>query len=217
MLINLLGCDGAGKSTQMSKLLPWLEQRTGKKVTTLTKRDALRRDAYPEARYITSDYRTLMYDILPEMHAESRAFFIFNLFAIQICRHPPQQGTLLFLDGGWQKHVASEAALGLDETWLNQLVACFPLVDLTLFLDVRPETVLRWRQQNDDTHAPYECGNQSVCSDDAFLQHMRKVYQILKRQALQHNWLIIDGEREPQAVFTDLQSAIDNYFSHHQI
>lgn len=217
MLINLLGCDGAGKSTQMRKLLPWLEARTGKKVSTLTKRDALRRDLYPEARYITSDYHSLMYDILPEMRAESRALFIFNLFAIQICRHPPQQDAVLFLDGGWQKHVATEAALGLDETWLNQLIACFPPVNLTLFLDVRPETVIRWRRKSGDTHAPYECGNQPECSDDAFLQHMNNVYRILKRQALQYNWLVVDGERDPQTVLSNLQSGIERFFFRHQI
>lgn len=217
MLINLLGCDGAGKSTQMRELLPWLETRIGKKVATITKKDALNRDEYPEARYISSNYRMLMYDILPEMRAESRAMFIFNLFAIQICQRPPQQGTVLFLDGGWQKHVATEAALGLDETWLNNLVSFFPHVDLTLFLDVRPDVILSWRKENDEVHAPYECGNQPVCSDDAFLNHMKKVYRILKRQASSNNWIIINGERDAGTVLADLKSVIHEYLQRHPL
>ncbi|QDX29062.1 nucleoside/nucleotide kinase family protein [Dickeya poaceiphila] len=212
MLINLLGCDGCGKSTQLRKLLPWLEMHFSLPVRTLAKRDALNIAAIPEARYFGCDYHTLMYDILPEMRGASRALFIFNLLAIPLCHQPVQDNEIVVLDGGWQKHVATEMALGLDEQWLNNLISIFPRPDLTIFLDVDPKTILDWRRQNQDTHAPYECGNQPDCSDGFFLAQMNKVYQILLRQGVEQNWTKIDGKKPESAVFQEITQAISRTF-----
>lgn len=208
MLINLLGCDGCGKSTQLRQVIPWLEAHYNRPVRTLAKRDALNIAAIPEARYFGCDYRTLMYEILPEMRGASRALFIFNLLAIPLCHEPIRDDEIVILDGGWQKHVATEMALGLDEQWLTQLISIFPTPDLTIFLDVEPDTILGWRRYNHDTHAPYECGNQPDCSDTRFLEQMNKVYCILLRQSQQQNWTRIDGKQPMTAVFQAITRAI---------
>ncbi|CAI0898486.1 MULTISPECIES: dTMP kinase [Serratia] len=213
MLINLLGCDGAGKSTQLKWLIPWLEKTTGLPVRTLAKRDALQAEKYPEARYFGCSYRTLMYEILPEMRGESRALFLFNLFAIQLCHQPPAADEIVLLDGGWQKHVATEMALGLSETWLSQLIAPFPSPDLTLFLDVEPNVIIAWRRDNGDTHAPYECGNQLECSDERFLEQMNKVYSILSRHAREQDWTRVDGRQPPEQVFQALCAGVERYLA----
>jgi thymidylate kinase len=213
MLINLLGCDGAGKSTQLKWLIPWLEETTGLPVRTLAKRDALQVEQYPEARYFGCSYRTLMYEILPEMRGESRALFLFNLFAIQLCHTPPRADEIVLLDGGWQKHIATEMALGLSETWLMQLTGVFPPPDLTLFLDVEPDTIIKWRRENGDTHAPYECGNQLECSDERFLEQMNKVYRILSRHACEQSWVRVNGRQAPEQVFQALCDGVENYLA----
>ncbi|MFI8415979.1 dTMP kinase [Serratia sp. NPDC078593] len=213
MLINLLGCDGAGKSTQMKWLIPWLQETLGMPLRTLAKRDAVQIDGYPEARYFGCDYRTLMYEILPDMRGESRALFLFNLFAISLCHCPPQEDEIVLLDGGWQKHIATEMALGLDEQWLTQLTRVFPTPDLTLFLDVDPETIVGWRRHNGDTHAPYECGNQLDCSDERFLAQMNPVYRTLLRHADEQGWHIVDGRQPPEQVFRALQAGVEQFLA----
>lgn len=214
MLINLLGCDGCGKSTQLRKLIPWLEAHYSLPVRSLAKRDALNIAAIPEARYFGCDYHTLMYEILPEMRGASRALFIFNLLAIPLCHQPVQNDEIVILDGGWQKHVATEMALGLDEQWLTHLISIFPRPDLTIFLDVDPDTILGWRRQNHDTHAPYECGNQPDCSDHLFLKQMNEVHRILLRQSQEQNWTRIDGKKSATEVFQAITDTIVSTFNH---
>ncbi|WP_253381865.1 dTMP kinase [unidentified bacterial endosymbiont] len=208
MLINVLGCDGSGKSTQLRQVIPWLEAHYSLPVRSLSKRDALNIAAIPEARYFGCDYHTLMYEIVPDMRGASRALFIFNLLAIPLCHQPVQDNEIVILDGGWQKHVATETALGLDEQWLTNLTSIFPKPDLTIFLDVDPDTTLTWRRQNDETHAPYECGNQHDCSDALFLEQMNKVHRILRRQSQEQNWTRIDGKKPVTEVFQAITQAI---------
>ncbi len=209
MLINLLGCDGCGKSTQLRQVIPWLEAHYHLPVRLMAKRDALN---IPEARYFGCNYRTLMYEILPEMRGASRALFIFNLLAIPLYHQPVQNDEIVILDGGWQKHVATEMALGLDEQWLTQLISIFPKPDLTIFLDVDPHTILAWRRLNNDTHAPYECGNQPDCSDTRFLEQMNKVYRILLRQSQEQNWTPIDGKKTTSEVFQAITRTLSATF-----
>ncbi|MFE1281222.1 dTMP kinase [Klebsiella aerogenes] len=212
MLINLLGCDGCGKSTQLRQVIPWLEAHYSQPVRSISKKDALNITAIPEARYFGCDYHTLMFEILPEMRGASRALFIFNLLAIPLCHQPVQNDEIVILDGGWQKHVATEMALGLDEQWLTNLADIFPKPDLTIFLDVDPDTILEWRRQKNGTHAPYECGNQSNCSDALFLEQMNKVYRILLRQSREQNWTRIDGKKTTTEVFQAITQTITATF-----
>ncbi|WNJ97293.1 hypothetical protein RND59_19000 [Vibrio ruber] len=214
MLINLIGCDGCGKSTQMKRLIPWLERTTGKSVRTVAKREVMQLDRFPQARYFGCSYQTLMYEILPEMQGESRALFLFNLFATQLSIEPITSKDVVLLDGGWIKHIATEMALGLPQKWLNDITACFPKPDVTLFLDVHPKTIVGWRRENSDSHAPYECGNQLDCSDEHFLSHMTKVYKNLLQLSEEQHWHHIPGEMSPDNVFTELCSTLSPFLSH---
>jgi len=213
MLINLLGCDGCGKSTQLRQLIPWLETHFSMPVRTLSKRDALNINDIPEARYFGCDYPTLMYDILPQMQGFSRALFLFNLLAIPLCHNPVQADEIVVLDGGWQKHVATEMALGIEEKWLSDLISIFPKPDLTIFLDVDPSTIVAWRRQNHDSHAPYECGNQPDCSDKFFLSQMNEVYRILVRQTQEQGWKKINGKQPEDQVFQLIKETIATSFA----
>lgn len=208
MIINLIGCDGCGKSTQLNYLLPWLAAATQRPPRTISKRDIYNVERYPEARYLGPDYKELMYDILPDMKAQSRALFLFNMFAISICARPPAPDEMVVLDGGWDKHVATETAMGLDPAWLNNLTAFFPKPDLTLFLDVEPRLIVDRRKANGESHAPYECGGHGECSDARFLAHMNKVYAILLDMADANGWVRVDARQSPSHVFAASRAKI---------
>ena len=92
--------------------------------------------------------------------------------------------------------VAYGEAHGLDPGWLDDLQRFLPQPDLTLVLDIAPETALGRKTANRDR---YE-------RDLAMLGRVRASY---RRQAGQPGWVLVDGERSKTAVAGDVVSAVE--------
>lgn len=172
MLINIVGCDGTGKTTQMEMIQPWIEAVTGLSVRTLSKRSIFDGDRFPEARLFGPSYEDIMTNIMPTMQGESRSLFLFFILAVAICRYPPSKHEVVLLDGGWQKHYATEAVLGVPMDWLKGLGSGLPEPDLTVLLDMAPSRIVTRRQLAHESHGPYECGCRYDLTDEAFLENM---------------------------------------------
>lgn len=209
MLINIIGCDGSGKTTQFEMLKPWIEKRFDLPVRKISKRDIFDFSKFPECSYFGCSYKELMYDILPKMKSESRSLFLLNMFAVSVASNPPRKNEIVILDGGWQKHLATEAALGVDLNWLNQVGSFFPKSDLSFFLDIPVENIIERRHLAKLEHAPYECGNTGEISDKAFLLQMNKVRVILKATAEKENWHIIDAQLSKSDIFKSIRQTLE--------
>lgn len=204
MLINILGGDGGGKTTQIGLLTPWLAETFGRPVRTMAKKDIFDPVGVPECDFFGVDYKSLAHHYLPHMLAESRALWLIYMNAVLIRRCPPQAGEIVVHDGYWQKHYGTEAAMGLDPDWLLDVCRFFPEPEITLMLDIDPRAIVA----RGHVHRPYESGCDFGCGDEAFIAHQDKVRAHLLALARQRGYPVIDADRPVDRVLEDLKAEI---------
>jgi dTMP kinase len=105
------------------------------------------------------------------------------------------EGTFILCDRYVASSVAYGEAQGLDPGWLTDIQRFLPAPALTVLLDIAPETAVRRKAANRDR---YE-------RDLALLSRVRSSY---RRQAEAGGWLLLDGERQQQAVAADVNQAV---------
>jgi dTMP kinase len=104
-------------------------------------------------------------------------------------------GTTIVCDRYVASSIAYGEAQGLDAGWLNDVQRFLPAPDLTVVLDIAPETAVERKSTNRDR---YE-------RDLALLSRVRKSYL---RQGLQAGWRVIDGDRPRDDVSRDVLTAV---------
>lgn len=96
------------------------------------------------------------------------------------------------------RYIASSVAYGeaqdLDPGWLTDIQRYLPKPDLTIVLDIAPETAV----------ARKASGRDRFERDLALLSRVRESY---RRQAQQRGWLLLDGERSKPDVSADVLTA----------
>ena len=107
-----------------------------------------------------------------------------------------QEGLVLVSDRYLASSIAYGEAQGLDPEWLRDMQRFLPKPDLTILLDIAPETAVQRKATGRDR---YE-------RDLALLSRVRDSY---RRQAEQEGWLRLDGERPREAVSADVLSAVE--------
>jgi dTMP kinase len=105
-------------------------------------------------------------------------------------------GVVLVCDRYVASSIAYGEAQGLDPRWLGELQRFLPMPDLTILLDIAPETAVQRKATGRDR---YE-------RDLALLSRVRESYT---RQAAQSGWLRLNGERSRDAVSADVISAVE--------
>ena len=106
------------------------------------------------------------------------------------------EGTVLVCDRYVASSIAYGEAQGLDPAWLADVQRFLPKPDLTILLDIAPETAVQRKAAGRDR---YE-------RDLALLSRVRESY---RRQAAEGGWLRLDGERPRDAVTADVLTALE--------
>jgi len=186
-LIAFEGLDQSGKQTQAELL-----------------RDRLKQDGH-KARLISfPDYATSIGEELARALQGEREYDPDVMQLLYIANRYERKADLQrWLDGGLilvcDRYVASSIAYGeaqgLDPAWLTDVQTYLPPPDLTVLLDIAPETAAGRKTANRDK---YE-------RDLALLSRVRDSY---RRQAQAPGWLRIDGERDKDAVAADVLSGV---------
>jgi dTMP kinase len=187
LLIAFEGLDQSGKQTQAERLkveveargrtavlldFPAYETRIGKEI----------QDALHGAREYGPDVMQLLYvanryEKKPQME---------KMLA---------DGTIIICDRYLASSVAYGEAHRLDAGWLREIQRYLPPPDLTILLDIAPETAAGRKTTNRDK---YE-------RDLALLSRVRESY---RRQAQAADWLRLDGERAKDLVAADVLTAV---------
>jgi dTMP kinase len=107
-----------------------------------------------------------------------------------------EQGTVLVCDRYRASSVAYGEAQALDPAWLRDMQRYLPSADLTILLDIAPETAVQRKATGRDR---YE-------RDLALLSRVRESYG---RQAADEGWLRLNGERPRDDVSADVLSAVE--------
>ena len=187
LLIAFEGLDQSGKQTQAERLKEALEQR-GRRCLLLD---------FPS--YETRIGR----EIEAGLHGERdygpdtmQLLYVANRY-----EKKPQiqselaRGTIVISDRYLASSIAYGEAFGLDGAWLRDVQTYLPPPDLTILLDIAPETAAGRKTTNRDK---YE-------RDLALLSRVRESY---RRQAEAAGWLRLDGERPKDAVAVDVLAAV---------
>ena len=103
-------------------------------------------------------------------------------------------GTVVVCDRYVASSIAYGEAQGLDPAWLAEVQRFLPAPDLTIVLDIAPETAVQRKKSGRDR---YE-------RDLALLSRVRESY---RRQSQQPGWLLLNGERPKAEVSADVVKA----------
>ncbi|SFG02046.1 Thymidylate kinase [Novosphingobium sp. CF614] len=204
MMINILGGDGCGKTTQIERLEQWISSDWKLPVRRMAKRDIFDAVRVPECDFFGVPYESLAHKYLPMMRDEARALWLIYMNAVLIRATPPAPGEIVLHDGYWQKHYATEAAMGLDPQWLLDVCRFFPEPDLTILMDIDPRVVVG----RGHSHKPYESGCDKTCSDAAFITHQDRVRGYLTAMAKDRHYPMLDANRSADTIFDDLKERL---------
>ena len=187
MLIAFEGLDQSGKETQAQQLREKLRER-GRKVRLLSFPDYGTSIGEEIARALGGerDYGPDVMQLLFVANRYERREAIAEWLA---------SGVILVCDRYRASSIAYGEAQGLDTAWLEDVQRFLPVPDLTIFIDIAPETAVKRKAHDRDR---YE-------RDLALLGRVRKSYQ---RQANQANWVLIDGERSKEQISEDIFTAV---------
>jgi dTMP kinase len=183
MLIAFEGLDQSGKETQAQQLRERLRE-TGRKVRLLSFPDYGTSIGEEIARALQGER-----DYGPDV---MQLLFVAN-------RHERREAIRQWLDGGLillcdryrASSVAYGEAQGLDPAWLEDIQRFLPQADLTLFLDIEPETAAGRKAHDRDKY-------------ERDLVLLKRVSASYRRQAASPNWVRIDGERSKEQIAADI-------------
>ena len=186
LLIAFEGLDQSGKETQAQQV-----------------REQLRQDGH-KARIVSfPDYGTSIGEELARALQGERDYPPDVMQLLYVANRYERRGDLeRWLDGGLivlcDRYIASSVAYGeahdLDPAWLTDVQRFLPRPDLTVLLDIAPETAVRRKAVGRDR---YE-------RDLALLSRVRDSYT---RQA-QEDWVRVDGEQSKPDVTQAILTAV---------
>jgi dTMP kinase len=187
MLIAFEGLDQSGKETQARHLRARIEQ-AGRRVHSMSFPDYETALGQEIARALRGEQ-----DFDPEV---MQLLYIANRF-----EHRRQinlwlgAGDVVVCDRYSASSVAYGEAQGLNPEWLAQVQRDLPKPDMTVLLDIAPDTAARRKA----------AGRDRFERDRALLLRVRESY---RRQASQPGWLLIDGERSHEEVRDAVERAV---------
>ncbi|MGE3513377.1 MAG: dTMP kinase, partial [Vicinamibacterales bacterium] len=107
------------------------------------------------------------------------------------------EGEILVCDRYLASSIAYGSAFGLEPVWLAETQRFLPPPDLTILLDIAPETAVGRKSVDRDR---YE-------RDLALQARVREAYRQL---ALQSSWLRVDGERAKDEIADEVFTAVSS-------
>jgi dTMP kinase len=187
LLIAFEGLDQSGKQTQAETLCDYVTSR-GRECRLLS---------FP-------DYETpIGSEIFKALHGERdyapdvmQLLYVSNRYEYRArIGQWLKDGRILLCDRYIASSIAYGEAQGLDPAWLTEIQRFLPQPDLTILLDIAPETAVKRKATNRDR---YE-------RDLALLSRVRESY---RGQAARGGWLHLNGERPRPDVSDDVISAV---------
>jgi dTMP kinase len=187
LLIAFEGLDQSGKQTQAERLKTEIESR-GRACVLLdfpAYETRIGQEIH-EALHGARDYGPDVMQLLYVANRYEKKGWIEGLLAA---------GTVVICDRYLASSIAYGEAQNVDGAWLREIQRFLPPPDLTILLDIAPETAAHRKSSNRDK---YE-------RDLALLSRVRESYL---RQSAADGWLRLDGSRPKEVVAADVFTAV---------
>jgi dTMP kinase len=187
MLIAFEGLDQSGKETQAQHLGARIEQ-SGRCVHPLSFPEYDTPIGQEIGKALAGD-REFDPDVMQLLYVANRCEFRHRLETWLAA------GDVVMCDRYRASSIAYGEAQGLDPVWLTDIQRYLPPADLTILLDIAPETAVQRKAQGRDR---YE-------RDLSLLARVRESY---RRQAAESGWVLINGEASKDEVRAAIEAAV---------
>lgn len=202
-LIVVEGADGSGRSTQIARLVDWLEGCGHATVQVGLKRSTLVSEELERAQ---------QGNILSRM---TLGLFYATDFADQlenIILPALKAGFIVLADRYIYTLMARDMVRGLDEAWLKNLYGIALEPDAVFYLNVPPEQLVQRNFAKNAALDYWESGMDLGLSRDMFDSFMK--YQALVAEQFRHlqkiyGFTIVDGNRPPDEINAELRLNIE--------
>jgi thymidylate kinase len=189
--VTLTGPDGSGKSTACARVARLLTQRYGEgSVSRASVWDALSGSRVFSSKDAVTEY-------LATLDGSARTLFILHAMRQSIALAARAGARIVLIDGGCEKYAASELAYGVPEDIVLGACRAFPPSDLTLFLEVDPESA--WSRKLQASR--YEQGGESGGQREGFIRFQARMGAAWKRlEARLGPWKHLPAGDDPEAL-----------------
>lgn len=202
-LVCVTGPDGAGKTTQVTRLAERLARRADRKVAVVTIWDLLLNPkTAPKVAFRSPQQVDAYLRILSPL---SRALYLYHCFNEAMVYALDTRPDLLILNSYWYKYYATEVAHGANADQILTIAdATFREPDITFYLTLSPEQAFDRKAQL----SGYETGFAEPRSKDAFVAFQRKAHEALEKEAQRRSFHRLDGSETADALTDRILGAI---------
>jgi len=203
-LIVVEGADGSGRSTQIARLVQWLEATGHHTVQVGLKRSTLVADELERAQQGNILSRTT----LSLFYATDFADQLENTILPAL-----RSGSMVLADRYIYTLMARDLVRGSDEAWLRNLYGIALVPDVVFYLEVGPQQLVQRVFAKNQSLDYWESGMDLGLSRDMFDSFLR--YQGLMRDTFRrlqqtYGFQIVDADRPPEEINAELQERIED-------
>ena len=203
-LIVVEGADGSGRSTQIARLVQWLEASGHHTVQVGLKRSSLVSEELEAAQQGNILSRTT----LSLFYATDFADQLENTILPAL-----RAGSMVLADRYIYTLMARDLVRGVDEQWLRNLYGIALVPDAVFYLEVRPEKLVQRVFAKQQALDYWESGMDLGLSRDmfdSFLKYQALMARQFTRLQATYGFDIVDGDRSPEDVNADLRRKIES-------
>jgi dTMP kinase len=202
-LIVVEGADGSGRSTQIARLVRWLEGTGHATVQVGLKRSTLVSEELERAK----QGNILGHVTMSLFYATDFADQLENIILPAL-----KAGFMVLADRYIYTPMVRDLVRGLDEEWVTNLYGLAVVPDAVFYLDVSYDALIERNFAKNHTLDYWESGMDLGLSRDMFDSFVK--YQVLvqkhfKQLQKTHGFTIVDGEQPVEAVTQELKSRIE--------
>jgi dTMP kinase len=202
-LIVIEGADGSGRSTQIARLVQWLECRGHATVQVGLKRSTLVSEELEHAK----QGNILSHITMSLFYATDFADQLENIILPAL-----KAGFMVLADRYIYTLMVRDLVRGLDEAWLKNVYGIALEPDAVFYLSVSPGLLVQRNFQKNHTLDYWESGMDVGLSRDmfdCFLKYQARVEQQFRRLQATYGFTIVDGERSVAEINAELQKQIE--------
>jgi len=202
-LIVVEGADGSGRSTQIVKLVDWLEASGHATVQVGLKRSTLVSEELEKAQ----EGNILSHKTLSLFYATDFADQIENIILPAL-----RAGFMVLADRYIYTLMARDLVRGMDENWLKNLYGMALVPDAVFYLNVSPEELIQRNFAKNAGLDYWESGMDVRFSGDifdSFLIYQRKMLEQFKRLQKTYGFTMVDGHNSVDDINAELRNQIE--------
>src|SRR3989441_494106 len=202
-LIVVEGADGSGRSTQIVRLVQWLEGNGHATVQVGLKRSTLVSEELEHAK----QGNILSHITMSLFYATDFADQLENIILPAL-----KAGFMVLADRYIYTLMVRDLVRGMDEAWLKNLYGISVVPDAVFYLNVSPELLVQRNFQKIQALDYWESGMDIGLSRDmfdSFLKYQALVETEFRRLQATYGFTIVNGERSVEEISAELQERVE--------